>query len=95
MIEYITIGVATTIGVSFFSFLLSIYCLAVIKKNEGYLLALHKAPVLREYVKEYIPIDNSEEAKKVIKEKMVEAENEFNKAFSFGDEIYKDEKKLV
>lgn len=40
---------------------------------------LEKAPVLKQVVQEFIPIDNSEEAQKVIKQRQHEMEQEFEK----------------
>lgn len=65
------------------------YCLAIVKKNEGYILALHKAPVLREYVKEYVPIDDSKEAKEVMQKRMKDTEEKFNEAFNLSGEVLK------
>lgn len=69
-----------------------IYCLCIVKKNEGYIKALHNAPVLREYVKEYVPIDNSEEAKKVLQKKMLETEKSMEDAFGLSNEVFSDRK---
>lgn len=51
-----------------------------VKKMEGKIEMLLAAPVLRQYVERYVPIDNSEEAQRVMQKKMADMEAEFDKS---------------
>lgn len=72
---------------AFFSFLFSLYSCLTVKELKGYIEALRNAPVLREYVKEFVPIDNSEEARKTIEDRIVKSQAEFDKYFNYGSRL--------
>lgn len=55
-----------------------------LKKLEGKIETLEKAPVLRQYIERFVPIDNSEEARKKMADAMAKASTEWNKVFGLG-----------
>lgn len=58
---------------------------------EGQVDILKNVPVLRQYIERYVPVDNSDEAKKRMQVKMAEMEREF--AGVFGMDGFKPTKR--
>lgn len=71
--------------VSLIAIFASLYALGLVLELKGYISALRSAPVLREYVKEFVPIDNSEEAKKIVEERIKSSQREFAKAHGLAE----------
>lgn len=53
--------------------------------NAAKIELIGNAPVLRQYVERYVPIDNSEEAQKIVANKMKEMEREFEMSLGLGE----------
>lgn len=73
--------------ISIIAVIFAVYSIITVSTLKGYIDSLKNAPVLRQYVKEFVPIDNSEEARAIIEEKMLKSEQEFTKAFNFNGDF--------
>lgn len=52
-----------------------------LRELKGEVKTLKEAPVLRQYIERFVPIDNSVEAKQKLDAAMIKASEEFNKMF--------------
>lgn len=66
------------------SICLSAYAVFCVMQIKGYVEAMKSAPVLRQYVEKFVPVDVSEKAQARVKAAMMEAESEFNKMYDLG-----------
>lgn len=55
-----------------------------LREIRGVVDTLKNAPVLRQYIERYVPVDNSKEAQSKIQENMEKMAQEWNGMFGFG-----------
>jgi len=51
----------------------------------GRMAGLYNAPVLRQYVERFVPIDDSDKGKEILAKKVASQEAEFDKMYGLGD----------
>lgn len=68
---------------------ISIYTLFVARRTEervdAQIKAFQNAPILRQYVEKFVPIDDTAMAREIKAKAMIQSEIEFEKAYGLGD----------